>query len=170
MSLLILNTLPREDEAAQAAIDSLTAAIPESKVFHTREMKISPCIGCNACWLKTPGICALKDDYEEILKAYLAYDEVIFLSGTALGFVDYNMKNVMDRILPLFEMYTFMHNGQMRHVPRYQKQYRFGLLYYGEADGAYMNRWFERVMVNMLGKSLGAFPIADVKEVASCIL
>lgn len=32
----------------------------------TSEMNISHCVGCNCCWLKTPGICVIKDDYEQI--------------------------------------------------------------------------------------------------------
>ena len=29
-------------------------------------MNISHCVGCNCCWLKTPGICVIKVDYEQI--------------------------------------------------------------------------------------------------------
>ena len=117
----------------------------------------------------TPGICAVKDGYEELLKAYLAYDATVFLSGTALNFVDYRMKNVIDRTLPLVTMYTHVVDGQFRHVPRYDKKLRFGLLYSGSADGAYLNRWMERVMLNFGGESMGAYPIDHAKEVLSCI-
>lgn len=117
----------------------------------------------------TPGICAVKDGYEELLKAYLAYDATIFLSGTALNFVDHRMKNVIDRLLPLVTMYVHIVDGQCRHVPRYEKKLRFGLLYAGSADGEYLNRWMERVMLNFGGESLGVSPISDAKEVLSCI-
>lgn len=119
--------------------------------------------------LQTPGRCAIRDDYEELLKAYLHYDAVIYLSGTALGFVHHPMKNIVDRILPLATMYTCFVDGQMRHVPRYRKDFRFGLLYEGEADRAYLNRWLERVALNMHGTSLEAFPLSEAKEVASCM-
>ena len=112
----------------------------------------------------------MKDDYEQILTAYLQYDTVIFITGTALGFVDYKMKNIIDRILPLVTMYTCFVDGQMRHVPRYDKCFHFGLLYLGEADSEYLNRWLERVAINMHGKSMGAFPIDRSEEVVSCIL
>ena len=52
----------------------------------------------------TPGVCSLRDGYEELLKAYLEYDATVFLAGTALNFVDHRMKNVIDRILPLATM------------------------------------------------------------------
>ena len=117
----------------------------------------------------TPGVCAIKDGYEELLKAYLQYDAVVFLSGTALNFVDYRMKNVIDRTLPLATMYTHIVDGQFRHVPRYDKKFRFGLMYSGSADGGYLNRWMERVMLNFGGENMGAYPIDHAKEVLSCI-
>lgn len=168
MSLLIINTLPMAK--AQATIDRLTAHNPHSRVIHTELLNIHPCIGCNVCWLKTPGCCAIRDDYEEILKAYLQFDEVIFLSGTALNFVDHKMKNLIDRLLPLVTMYTYVVDGQCRHVPRYKKKYRLGLLYNGKADREYLNEWMRRVMLNIGGESLGAFPLDKVEEVLPCIL
>lgn len=106
MRLLIINTLPKDHPAAEKAICCLTEKASECTTFYTEDMRITPCIGCNACWLKTPGICAVKDDYEQILKAYLQYDVTLFISDTALGFVDYKMKHVIDRILPMATMYT----------------------------------------------------------------
>ena len=79
------------------------------------------------------------------------------------------MKNVIDRILPLATMYIHIVDGQCRHVPRYDKKLRFGLLYAGSADGAYLNRWMDRVMLNLGGESLGAYPISDAGEVLSCM-
>ena len=117
----------------------------------------------------TPGVCSLRDGYEELLKAYLEYDVTVFLAGTALNFVDHRMKNVIDRILPLATMYIRIVDGQCRHVPRYEKKLRLGLLYSGTADGAYLNRWMERVALNLGGESLGSYPIAEAKEVLSCI-
>ena len=167
--LLIVNTLPENDHAVSYALEALGRGAEEVRVIHTYEKNLRPCIGCNACWLVTPGICAVKDGYEELLEAYLAYDTTIFLSGTALNFVDHRMKNVIDRLLPLVTMYVHIVDGQCRHVPRYEKKLRFGLLYAGPADGAYLNRWMERVMLNFGGESLGVSPISDAKEVLSCI-
>lgn len=120
--LLIINTLPEDDPAVSSALEALGRGAEEVRVIHTYEKNLRPCIGCNACWLVTPGVCAVKNGYEELLKAYLAYDATVFLSGTALNFVDYRMKNVIDRTLPLVTMYTHVVDGQFRHVPRYDKK------------------------------------------------
>lgn len=167
--LLIVNVLPEEDPAAQSAIAILQERAEQVRVLHAYEKNFRPCIGCNACWLKTPGICSIQDGYEELLKAYLASDAVVFLSGTALNFVDYRMKNVIDRILPLATMYIHIVDGQCRHVPRYDKKLRFGLLYSGSADGEYLNRWMDRVALNLGAQSLGAYPVSDAGEVPLCI-
>ena len=169
MSLLIVNLLPEDDSAALTAIETLGTAVPDNRVIHAYEKNLRPCVGCNACWLVTPGVCSLRDGYEELLKAYLEHDTTVFLAGTALNFVDHRMKNVIDRILPLATMYIHIVDGQCRHVPRYEKKLRLGLLYSGTADGAYLNRWMDRVALNLGGESLGSYPIAEAKEVLSCI-
>lgn len=71
--LLIVNTLPENDPAVSSALEALGRGAEEVRVIHTYEKNLRPCIGCNACWLVTPGICAVKDGYEELLEAYLAY-------------------------------------------------------------------------------------------------
>ena len=169
MSLLIVNLLPEDAPEALTAIETLSAAVPDHRVIHAYEKNLRPCVGCNACWLVTPGVCSLRDGYEELLKAYLEYDATVFLAGTALNFVDHRMKNVIDRILPLATMYIHIVDGQCRHVPRYEKRLRLGLLYSGTADGAYLSHWMERVALNLGGESLGSYPIAEAKEVLLCI-
>ena len=168
-NLLVVNVLPENDSAAQAAIHALKRSTANVQVIQAYEKNFCPCVGCNACWLVTPGACAIKDGYEELLKAYIQYDAVLFLSGTALHFVDHRMKHLIDRLLPLVTMYIRIVDGQCRHVPRYDKNFRFGLLYKGAADRAYLNRWMERVMLNFDGESLGAYPIENAEEVAACI-
>ena len=169
MSLLIVNLLPEDDPAALAAIETLGAAVPDHRIIHAYEKNLRPCVGCNACWLVTPGVCSIRDGYEELLKAYLEYDATVFLAGTALNFVDHRMKNIIDRLLPLATMYIHIVDGQCRHVPRYGKRLRFGLLYKGVADEAYLREWMDRVMLNLGGSSIGVFPITQAEEVHACI-
>lgn len=168
MSLLIINTLEENVPAAKDAISNLSAKTSLHTIFHTTNMRITPCIGCNACWLKTPGICAVKDDYEQILKACLQHDTTIIISDTSLGFISYKAKNIVDRMLPLATMYTHVVDGQMRHIPRYEKKFRFGLVYSGVADIGYMEQWLRRFALNFNGVSIGAYPIEKCREVSLC--
>ena len=168
MRLLIVDLLPEGDETALAAIRTLREGAEECRVIHAYEKNLRPCVGCNACWLVTPGVCSIRDGYEELLKEYMEADTTVFLCGTALDFVDHRMKNVIDRLLPLVTMYIQIVDGQCRHTLRYDRKYRFGLLYAGAADRDYLNRWMDRVMLNFGGESLGAFPISMAREVLSC--
>ena len=72
-NLLVVNVLPENDPKAQEAIRVLKQSSADVQVIHAYEKNFRPCVGCNTCWLVTPGICAIKDGYEELLKAYLHY-------------------------------------------------------------------------------------------------
>ena len=141
----------------------------EIDVVEAGSMNIGHCIGCNYCWLKTPGECSVKDDYEIILKKAVHADELWVISDTALGFIDHKGKNVYDRILPIATMYLKFKGEQMRHVLRYKKKTDFGLIITGEADKEYLERWLKRAALNLGSKSLGVFEKDELMEVAACM-
>lgn len=136
----------------------------------TTKLHISHCVGCNYCWLKTPGICAVKDDYELILKKMSKAGQVWLISDTRFGFVSYQTKNLIDRVLPLVTMYLKFKDGQMRHVMRYDHQPDIGIIYTGDGDQAYLERWCQRTALNMGSRSVGVFPAEHGKEAVSCML
>lgn len=136
----------------------------------TSGMQISHCIGCNYCWLKTPGVCAIKDDYLPILQKMSKADQVWLITDTRFGFVSYQAKNIVDRIMPLVTMNLKIQDGQMRHVMRYDHQPDFGIIYTGDGDQAYLNQWCQRVALNFGSHSLGAFPAKNCEEAISCML
>ncbi len=140
------------------------------KLIDTTDMQISHCIGCNYCWLKTPGICTIKDDYEQILKKMIDAKKIWLLADTKFGFVSYKAKNIIDRVMPLLTMYLKFKDGQMRHVMRYQNRADFGVIYHGEAEQKYLTHWSERVAINFGSRSLGAYKAAQIKEAATCML
>lgn len=133
-------------------------------------MNISHCIGCNCCWLKTPGKCVIKDDYEAIMLKILHADQVWLISDTRFGFVTYQTKKLVDRIMPLITMYLRFKGTQMRHVMRYKHRSDFGLIYTGEGNQEHLEFWIKRVALNMDAKSPGAFDLSHIKEAVSCML
>ena len=143
---------------------NLTAEIVEAA-----SMKISPCIGCNHCWLKTPGECSIKDDYEKILKKLLHADQMWLISDTALGFLDHKGKNIYDRIIPIATMAVHFVGDQMRHVMRYDSAPDVGIIYLGDSDKDYLERWNVRATLNFDHKSLGVYSKEEVKEALSCM-
>ena len=152
---LVLNTI-----GGSVDNDMIRSLIQENdiEVIDTSDMKIAHCVGCNQCWLKTPGVCAFKDDYEGILKKLVQAENLWLVSDTRFGFLDYKGKRVMDRIVPMLNMTIGFRDGWMRHELRYHAL-NIGLLYQGDADHAMMEDWCKRTTANIGGHSLGAIPI-----------
>ena len=109
---LVLNTI-----GASVDNDMIRSFIQENdiEVIDTTDMKIAHCVGCNQCWLKSPGICAIKDDYVGILKKLIQADNLWIVSDTRFGFLYYKGKRVMDRIMPMLNMTLDIRDGWMRH-------------------------------------------------------
>lgn len=143
----------------------IRALIPnqEVEIIDTSDMKIAHCMGCNQCWLKTPGICAIKDDYESILKKLVQAENLWLASDTRFGFLDYRGKRMMDRIMPMLNMTVGFRDGWMRHEMRYHSL-NIGLLYKGDADQTMMEDWCKRTAANIGGHSLGAITLPDTFE------
>ena len=162
MKTIVLNTLDGDtpDDLSKLIKDS------EVEVINTSDMKIAHCMGCNHCWLKTPGICAIKDDYELIIKKLVGAENLWLVSDTRFGFINWRGKQVIDRIVPMLSMYIDMRDGWERHELRYHPL-NFGLLYKGEADQEFLEDWSQRVASNLAGQSLGVYIIN--KEGESCI-
>jgi len=142
----------------------------EFELIDTTGMQISHCVGCNYCWMKTPGVCSIRDDYEPILRKISKANQVWLISDTHFGFVSWQTKNIVDRILPLVTMYLKFKDGQMRHVMRYDHQPDIGIIYTGEGDQAYLERWCQRTALNLGSRSLGVFSESSKKEAVSCML
>ena len=159
MKTLVLNTLGKD------YTEQITALIKDKEVeiVDTSDMKIVHCMGCNQCWLKTPGICAYKDDYEIILKKLVQADNLWIVSDTRFGFLDYKGKRLMDRIMPMLNMTIGFRDGWMRHELRYHPL-NIGLLYKGDADQMMMEDWCKRTAVNIGGHSLGAIALQVKSE------
>lgn len=133
------------------------------------KLKILPCIGCNYCWLKTPGICAVKDDYAEILQKSVRAEQLWIVADTRFGFLSHEGKNVVDRLLPLLVMNLHFKGGEMRHIPRYERLPDLGVVYCGDGDKAYLERWTGRMALNLASGSLGAYSIDEIEEAPICI-
>ncbi|QAT50886.1 NAD(P)H dehydrogenase [Caproiciproducens sp. NJN-50] len=107
MNILVLNGSPRGENSSTLQLaraflsgmerqaEILAEIIPVSK------RKIEPCRGCFSCWTKTPGICVIRDDMEEILKKYRSADLVLWSFPLYYFGMPSQMKALTDRLLPL---------------------------------------------------------------------
>ncbi|MBR3770266.1 MAG: flavodoxin family protein [Lachnospiraceae bacterium] len=169
MRILVLNTIANQTKETQTLLQNIKEKYANATFYNTYEMDIKHCIGCNFCWLKTPGICTIKDDYETLLKEMLVHDEMIVISDTKFGFITHETKKLFDRILPLATMYLQFKGKQMRHVSRYDKKLKVALFYQGDGEKEYLNYWLDRATLNMEWECLGAHEACTDKEVLACI-
>ena len=164
MKYLIIDTIHEDDEEVASVIKSIRDISEDTQVIYTDKLNIKNCCGCTYCWLKTPGVCAINDDYHIIFEKILSADNVIIIGESKLGFISYKVKNIIDRILPVVLPYLTITDGEMRHVSRYDKICNMGLIYKNKGDNEFLNQWMKRVTLNFHSKSLGAYEIGD-KEV-----
>ena len=166
--VLIVNTTEDKGITSKLRQYAMDKGI-EADIVEASDMKISHCIGCNHCWLDTPGECSVKDDYEVIIRKLLKADQMWVISNTALGFIDHKGKNVYDRILPILTMNLKFIKGQMRHIRRYDNRVDMGLIVIGECDKKYLRRWNERVALNVDSRALGVYDAEDTEEYVACM-
>ena len=162
---LVLNTLEPGDCSEQ--IKALFANKNEEiEIVNTADLKIMHCMGCNNCWLKTPGICSIKDDYEIILKKLVGAENFWVVADTKFGFIDYRGKQVLDRVVPMLNMYIEIRDGWERHQLRYHA-INFGVIYKGNGNKELLEEWSMRVARNMAGRSLGVISLDNAAETAA---
>ncbi len=99
--------------------------------FDLTKIKVAHCIGCWSCWWKTPGKCAFSD-LNEFYHEYIMADKAIYFAKVTKGFVSANLKNLFDRMIPLYLPYTTYKTGESMHVKRYDKYPDVEFYYDGE--------------------------------------
>lgn len=108
MKVLALNGSPHAEKGCTNVIlENLLAGMrdagAQAELLELAKYKINHCLGCFACWIKTPGKCAHNDDMGGLLEKYAAADILVF--GTPL--YHFNMtgllKDFIDRTLPIAE-------------------------------------------------------------------
>ncbi len=155
--ITILNGCP---EGTCSDVENLFAAQIEKhrdtlsvEVFTLRDMKIAFCTGCWDCWVKTPGLCAIKDDMATILKSVAASDRTVFLSPVSMDFVTSQIKKTCDRMIPLVHPYIEIYHGEFHHKSRYKSYPELGLLLIDpEKDSArfeVIRNIFARLSINL---------------------
>ncbi|MCZ7393274.1 MAG: flavodoxin family protein [Candidatus Methanoperedens sp.] len=76
----------------------------EVRKFYPHKMKIGPCTSCWSCWgKKNPGVCAQKDDFQEILEIYKQADYFLLAAPLYLFSFPATVKNVLDRFFVILE-------------------------------------------------------------------
>ena len=98
----------------------------EVESIQLADKKINHCIGCFACWIKTPGECCHDDDQAELLKKFIGSDIVVLATPLYVDNVTGIMKDFLDRLIPILDPhFTVDEHGETTHVERYEEYPEF---------------------------------------------
>jgi len=116
VKILVFNTSPHMDKGNTALIlnpflDGMKESGAEVETVYTKKLKIGPCLGCFNCWLRTPGVCAQKDDMTAVLDKMRNVDIYVFATPVYFFNMSGWMKNLIDRMCPLFESIMELRDG-----------------------------------------------------------
>ena len=126
------------------------------------------CIGCFACWLKTPGRCVIKDEYQEMGIKLSKVDELLIISKATFGSYSSAVKNVLDRSIAYVLPYFSIRNGEMHHGERYHKNLKVSAAFYGDMTEVEKKTALNLVMANAVNLN-GAIEEVDFFESADAI-
>lgn len=85
----------------------------------TNAMNIKPCLGCFACWNKTPGKCCISDDMADVIESMLWADIIIWSFPLYYFSVPGPLKNLIDRQLPMALPFMTADSESGGHPSRY---------------------------------------------------
>jgi multimeric flavodoxin WrbA len=98
--------------------------------------KITPCISCYGCWVKTPGQCVVKDGYENIGFIFSKSNRIVIISKCFYGCYSPFVKNVFDRSVSNGLPYFSHIKGETHHKGRYGNKFILDVHFYGEMTEA----------------------------------
>lgn len=107
MNILLINGSPRGERsntlklarAFLVGVENKTDVKIEEIQLSTSEIR--PCLGCFACWNKTPGACVIRDDMRDVIEKILWADLTVWSFGLYYFSVPGRLKNLIDRMLPM---------------------------------------------------------------------
>lgn len=85
-----------------------------------KEIEIKPCMGCYACWIKTPGKCIIDDYGRELVSEMINSQLIVYLTPVVYGGYSPELKKALDRIIPLLLPFFKKIKGEIHHPKRYE--------------------------------------------------
>ncbi|MBN2878748.1 MAG: flavodoxin family protein [Clostridia bacterium] len=127
------NQYPDESNEIVSAAESLKTE-HQVNLFNLNKLDVHPCSGCWTCWIKEPGRCVYDDDMTDIYRSTVKSDVLIWISQIKAGFVQSDIRMATERMFALLLPHMMELNGEMHHIPRYEKQPKLGLVIVGESE------------------------------------
>ncbi len=130
MNILLINGSPKGSRSntyrlSTAFVEGIRSR--EEISLRERNLKqcdIKPCLGCFSCWNKTPGVCCIKDDMQDILQDILWADTIVWSFPLYYFSVPGPVKNLMDRQLPTVLPFMTRDSESGGHPTRYDMSFK----------------------------------------------
>lgn len=103
MKILVINGSPKGENSSCLKLTRafLKGMGETAEIIHAAQRDIRPCLGCYACWGKTPGVCAQRDDMDWLLPKLTDAELVIWSTPLYCYGMPAAAKAIVDRLLPL---------------------------------------------------------------------
>ena len=131
MNILAINGSPKGTRSntwrlTSAFLDGIVAQeengrkqAPEIEILSVSALDIKPCLGCFACWSKTPGECCIHDDMQAVIEKILWADIVVWSFPLYYFGLPGQLKNLIDRQLPMSLPFMSAETESGGHPSRY---------------------------------------------------
>src|ERR1700694_3694131 len=125
MQALVLNGALAGDEGLGPIEDALASTLSAHgwtvERRQLRDVFIAYCKGCFDCWVKTPGVCATKDEAGAITRLLARRALGGLLSPITFGGYSSELKKALDRSIGIVSPFFTRLHGEVHHKPRYAR-------------------------------------------------
>lgn len=108
----------------------------DNNIIDLSKLNIKACIGCFACWVKTPGKCIIRDDATTVYPIIAKSEEIIYVSSIKYGSYNSIMKTILERSLATQQAFLRLYKGEIHHVQRDVVPKKATIIAYGNIDEA----------------------------------
>jgi len=160
MKVLAINSSPHKGDGNTALIlnpflDGIREAGGSVDLHYTNDLNVLHCLGDFSCFCRPSGRCIQSDDMDWLMTKVRDADILVFASPLYVDGVNGPMKTVIDRLVPLLQMFVETRDGHSRHIPKDNKIRRIVLV---SNCGFWEQDNFDPVILHMraLSKNLNA--------------
>lgn len=125
MKVLLLDGAPAphagSDHVRDLVVDSLRASGFEVDAWTLRDRDIEACRGCLGCWVRTPGVCVVKDEGRELARRAVRCDLLFLLTPVTFGGYSSTLRRALERLVGTITPFFITVKGEVHYRPRHAR-------------------------------------------------
>lgn len=145
--------------SAAAVSHYLTERGLEVQAINLSATRIASCNGSFDCWVKTPGVCRIRDANRQVAAEVIRSNFLILISRVRFGSFDAEVQGAMEHLIPLVSPFLRAVGGETHHAIRYDCYPSLGAIGIVDRDdeaGAIFRRRIERIALNLFSPAHAA--------------